>query len=232
MFRIICLTVLLTNIGIASPDCHPEIDIHKKQFLIGYGSLLENKSKNETYVHTGENIPVIVKGYTRGWYIQGKNPGFNTTFLGVIPDAKGEFNGAYFELHDRNAIKYYDQREIVYCRKEVQRKNLVTYNHHLSEGQYWIYYDINNQITLPTANTPIVQSYVDIFMNGCLEIEKKYKLKDYAKQCILTTKGWSSYWVNDRIYPRIPYAYQPNALVIDTLLKDNIPQFFDKIKLE
>ena len=75
------------------------------------------------------------------------------------------------------------------------------------------------------------QSYVDIFLAGCLEIEEKYHLKNFAASCVNTTGDWSLHWVNDRIYPRRPTVYQAKALVIDALLQQQIPTLFNRIQL-
>jgi hypothetical protein len=47
-----------------------------------------------------------------------------------------------------------------------------------------------------------------------------------------TTTDWSAFWINDRIYPRRPFIYQPKARQIDQLLNEVIPEFFEKIKIE
>ena len=102
----------------------------------------------------------------------------------------------------------------------------------ISAGQYWIYIPTTEYLIVPSETYPIVESYVDIFISGCLDIEKKYKLKDFAANCINTTADWSPYWVDDRIYPRRPWVYQSNAIEIDALLQKTIPSFFKKIELE
>ena len=84
----------------------------------------------------------------------------------------------------------------------------------------------------PTANYPIVQSYVDIFIRGCINIEDKFKIKHFAIDCIQSTDQWSNHWVNDRIFPRRPSFYEPYASRIDALLKENLPEQFDHIKIE
>jgi len=48
----------------------------------------------------------------------------------------------------------------------------------------WVYVQQNPQP--PTDEHPIVQSYVDTILRGCLSISE-----DFAKEFILTTKGWS-----------------------------------------
>ena len=73
----------------------------------------------------------------------------------------------------------------------------------------------------PTLAFPMVPSYVDICVNGCLEIEAAYpntKAKDFVEEFMRTTIGWNAYWVNDRLYPRRPFIYRPNATTIDKVL--------------
>jgi hypothetical protein len=49
---------------------------------------------------------------------------------------------------------------------------------------------------------------------------------------VLTTQGWSTHWVNDRIYPRRPFMYQPSAGEIDQRLNTLLPEIVDAIKIE
>ena len=85
---------------------------------------------------------------------------------------------------------------------------------------------------MPNKEYPIVQSYVDIFISGCLEIEDKYELPHFADKCVETTKGWSTSWVNDRLYPRRPIFNVPKAFRIDKVLANNVPKQFGKIEIE
>lgn len=36
---------------------------------------------------------------------------------------------------------------------------------------------------------PIVQTYVDVFLAGCIEIEETYNLTGYKDACITSTQG-------------------------------------------
>jgi hypothetical protein len=89
-------------------------------------------------------------------------------------------------------------------------------------------------ITVPDAKYPIVQSYVDIFISGCLELSQRVigENTDFAEECVTTTADWSSHWVNDRLYPRRPFIYQPKASKIDALLAKMVPDQFKQIKIE
>jgi hypothetical protein len=102
------------------------------------------------------------------------------------------------------------------------------------EGDIWFY--ASSQERPASPQFPIVQSYVDICLNGCLEIEGTYPLakqRNFAKLFIETCTGWTEWWVNDRIYPRRPFIYEPNAYKIDQLLQDVLgKELFSKIQIE
>ena len=92
-------------------------------------------------------------------------------------------------------------------------------------GKVWIF--LSNEASIsktkePTPTLPMVESYVDICVNGCLEIEALYRKTQgvFVQEFIRTTTGWNKYWVNDRLYPRRPFIYCPNADKIDQALKD------------
>ncbi|MES2997868.1 MAG: hypothetical protein V4700_00885 [Pseudomonadota bacterium] len=61
----------------------------------------------------------------------------------------------------------------------------------LPQGEFWIYEVRPEFIAQPSARYPIVESYVDIFLAGCLEIEEKFHLKNFAASCIDTTSDCS-----------------------------------------
>lgn len=212
--------------------CHPLVNPNQSQYLIAYGSLIETASKNSTDPRSGINKPVWVDHYQRGWFSKGLSDGFSTTYLGVIKNKHARFNGTIFNL-PANSFKNYDAREKYYCRVLVTPHDIhLLTGKKLPLGQFWIYELKPDLLAPPSARYPIVESYVDIFLAGCFEIEEKYHLKNFAAACVNTTSDWSLNWVNDRIYPRRPSLYQPRALMIDKLLQQQIPQFFQQIKLE
>lgn len=227
--------LLLTESAFARDNfsCHPPVNPHCQQYIIAYGSLMETASKNSTDPHSGENKPIWIDHYQRGWFSKGLADGFSSTYLGVIKSKHARFNGSIFTLPHANSFKNYDAREKYYCRVLVAPENIHLLNgEKLPEGQFWIY-ELKPEFLAPPSNDyPIVESYVDIFLTGCLEIEEKYHLKNFASACVNTTSDWSVNWVNDRIYPRRPYGHQPRASAIDKLLKEHVPQFFQQIKLD
>jgi hypothetical protein len=217
--------------------CHPKIDTTQSQYIIGYGSLMESASRLRTTPNAGVAHPVIVRGYQRGWFAQTPTTiPFGTTALGVIRDEKKSFNAVVYQVSGAQEVLATDKRETFYCRRsvtssefELLKKDLLAPN-----GQIWIYAIALDSKTIrpPSDRNPIIQSYVDIFLSGCLEQAQNYELKDFADRCIQTTTNWSSKWLNDRIYPRRPFIYQPKAFQIDRLLDKNVPEYFHKIRIE
>lgn len=83
----------------------------------------------------------------------------------------------------------------------------------------------------------MIQSYVDLCINGCIELEEKFpqaKEIKFTKKFIRNTKYWSKHWVNDRILPRRPTLYCKNADRIDGYLKEFLrkKELFSSIKIE
>ncbi len=222
------------SINALADSCHPSPNPKLTQYIIGYGSLMQTESKNQTYPNTGRITPIILSGFKRGWFARGTPIGFSTTFLGVVEDMKSQLNAVIFKVPSAAAVTHYDEREKVYCRIPVSSDAIEILNHKPKpQGQVWMYISQMGSSAVNASNHyPIVQSYVDIFLSGCLDIENQYHLKNFANNCIDSTSGWSKYWVNDRIYPRRPFVYQPKAEQIDELLERNLPHYFHSIKIE
>ncbi len=196
------------------------------QYIVGYGSLMHEKSKRYTGDKVGDGVPVEVKGFKRVWGVRSHyQPG--TTFLGAIKSSKKHIiNGALFCVDSDEELKNFDMREKGYTRilldnsdiKILEKNN----NYDFSHAKIWIY-SIKGRLLPPSYNYPIVQSYVDLYIHGCIELEKKYEIKDFANKCVNETYGWpkkwSKVWQNDRIYPRRPYIYEKYAFLIDDMLK-------------
>lgn len=216
-----------------SGNCNAAPDPAKTQYIIGYGSLMQDESRKRTTPNANIAYPVKVNGYQRGWFTKGSGVGFSTTFLGVVQSKESTLNAVIYQI-DVTEITTMDKREFSYCRLAVEPENysLLKQDIPLSSGQVWIY--VNKPETIATANRnyPIVQSYVDIFLSGCLELEQRFELEDFAKQCLVTTSNWSIQWLNDRVYPRRPFIYQPKAGRIDQLLKEHLPKYFQQIRIE
>ena len=79
---------------------------------------------------------------------------------------------------------------------------------------------------LPTKRFPIVQSYIDVFLGGAIEIEENNpEIKSFALNTCKQTYGWVGGWVNDRPYPRYRAKFSSlRSEKIDALLYDCMQQ--------
>lgn len=187
-------------------------------------------------------FPIKVAGFLRGWFARTEPAGLSTTFLGCIENQNSHVNGVIYEVTSRE-LSITDKWEKRYTRVKIPIANVEDYSGKIDmASNIWIY--INSfpdtdslKASLPSNEFPIVQSYVDICINGCLETESQFpKAKEdgFTVDFIQSTQYWSKYWVNDRIYPRRPFIYRPNAYQIDQLLIDNLPdkRLFEQIYFE
>lgn len=218
----------------AEEDCREPVDASRPNVVIGYGSLMQEESRRRTAPRAGPAHPVDVAGYRRAWIARGEPVGFSTTFLGVTRDMHSHLNAVAYEV-DADELRATDQREASYCRMAVPASSIASLEKvpfELGSAQAWIYTNPPDTIAAPSVEFPIVQSYVDTFVSGCLEQEQRFGLDGFAKECLATTHDWSRHWVNDRVYPRRPFIYQPKARQIDQLLSQQVPGFFSQVKLQ
>lgn len=78
----------------------------------------------------------------------------------------------------------------------------------------------------PSVDYPILQTYIDICILGCLEYGEAF-----ASEFIQTTFLWSRYWLNERELARRPWLHQSRYVEIDNLLRQHLPQYFRCRKL-
>ena len=68
------------------------------QYIFGYGSLVESKSRARTWAPALYASPVIVKGIRRGWFDNTGAPGLCPTYLGAALDDDHKCNGVMFSI--------------------------------------------------------------------------------------------------------------------------------------
>jgi len=193
-------------------------------YVFGYGSLIEKASRTRTNPEAVDARAARVTGYQRGWFHQfANNVGSTCTYLGAVEKAGATINGVIYRVNDFDETK---QRETGYTATSVPADRIEM----LDGAGRWdpakaVYIFISNPADIsktgePTEAIPMVQSYVDICINGCLEIEAQYpSARGFVQEFIRTAPGWNTYWVNDRIYPRRPFIYVPQASRIDQALQ-------------
>ncbi len=199
-----------------------------QQYIFGYGSLIEDASRLSTTPSARNAFPVKVTGIVRGWWARGAASGLTTTFLGAIkaPKPKQWCNGVIYAVSAED-LAATDRRESAgYQRCRIPRKKIemLDGSGRVPDGDFWAYLNLlqpkDLPQNLPSEQFPMVQSYVDICVNGCLQVEGRYQTaKGFTADFFATTDQWSRFWVNDRVYPRRPFIFQPNAGSIDTAIK-------------
>jgi len=211
-------------------------------YIFGYGSLVENESRERTTPSARYAWPAEARDLQRGWFARGDKSGLTTTYLGAVSTSGAVINGVIYQVSEQE-LEATDARETAgYVRVEIPRLEITMLDGRTKapEGKIWIYlnkFEGKNPLNanLPTPEFPIVQSYVDICIHGCLEIENAYPTAaGFARRFIETTSEWSMYWVNDRLYPRRPFIFQPAASAIDRELKSapRTADLFYEIEIE
>jgi ChaC-like protein len=205
-------------------------------YIFGYGSLIEQASRMRTTPAAMYVLPAKVKGFTRGWWARTGAVGFSTTFLGAIPLPNGSMNGVVYAV-SKEELERTNKREAGYTPTDITGSVEIFGGFKPKGGNVWLY--VNNfknaqelDKCVPSADFPIVQSYVDICLTGCLQIQQGFpEFGDFAADFLQSTREWSKYWENDRAYPRrAPFAV-PLAQDIDKLLQKYLPDQFREIRL-
>jgi hypothetical protein len=197
-------------------------------FIFGYGSLINSSSRNATTASPILAIPVRVSadfGWIRTWNFRSQS-GF--TALGLRKSNEGEhamtINGVLYPVEGTDMARF-DEREIGYRRLEVPPTQIeaVGWQPLPASGRFWLYVPEEprdkeriNGVGLPKPDRdfPLLESYIDVFVEGGLEYGK-----DYARELIETTEGWSPYWLNDRVLARRPWVRDPESGKVDELLQ-------------
>lgn len=198
-------------------------------YVFGYGSLLERESRTRTNPEAIGAWPARVEDFERGWFHQIQDFVGNTcTFLGAVQAEGKRINGVIYPVADLESTK---KREEGYTATLLNNKQITMLDGAGPVESAAVYVFLSNKESIsrtmePTFEIPMVQSYVDICINGCLELEALYRTlnepfveESFTKEFIRTTSGWSKFWVNDRIYPRRARIYAPNAKAIDKALQ-------------
>lgn len=228
----LCLLALSFSGFIFADDCHPQIDSKQQNFIVGYGSLMNDDSRMRTDPEAKNVYPIEVKNFERVWGLRADGS-YRTTALLVVPKNGSHLNAVYYPVDYQGMIAA-DSREYHYCRYKLLPSDIKSLGlRNLEKGDYWIYARQPKDIQKPTQQFPIIQSYVDLFIVGCMQIQDRYLIKDFVKECIETTKYWdNNAWINDRINPRRPTDSTPQAIQIDNYLVKYLGEAYYKHKYE
>lgn len=201
-----------------------------KEFLFGYGSLINEPSRSGT---SGRRVPAIAArisanfGYVRSWGARFTpregTAGFTALGLRQRMDGEGPstINGVVFPVRDAAELAAFDRREGGYDRVELDAVHLeaVGWQGLPRIGRVWIYVPretagkLPQDLQRPDVDFPLLQSYIDVVMQGAIG-----EGVDFARELLETTFDWSPFWLDDRPIPRRAWAETPQAGSIDKLL--------------
>lgn len=199
------LQILQDNKSVQTPEttinCRPGINNKANNYVIGYGSLMNKDSRTITVPDAKYAAPVLVSGFERLWASRGTKSG--ATYLLAVPNNNYLMNAVYYKS-STNGIISTDLRESSYCRVRVPRKDILPLGvRSLPKGNYWMYVKDFKDTEFPTKDFPILQTYVDTFMTGCLQTQEDFNLTEFGKLCFNTTYNWDvANWLYDRSQPR------------------------------
>ena len=216
-----------------------------RDYIFGYGSLIcqHSRSLTATQEFSGGAVvaaatPVLVRGLERVWSVRA--PAFCAMGVQFRPHA--ECVGVLVPVHSSDELARLDERELGYQRVLLDRNNVVRvpfldedehYNAVFSGGgcsdgviNIWCYVQEEEWSSPPTAESPLVQSYIDTILRGCLDYNE-----EFAVSFIQKTAGWKTpHFVDDRhrpIYPRgDPEWSRQHASRLDDLLQKHLKDWF------
>jgi cation transport regulator ChaC len=190
-------------------------------YLFGYGSLINSESRAKTG-QTGEGIPARVYGFQRAW-----NKAVNwmrMSATGVIQSEGAACNGVISLIPD-GELDAFDGREQGYSRLPIPQEHVLLLDaSSRHDGTTWIY--VTNQPQMPSDQTPIVQSYLDVIIVGCFSFGEAF-----VREFIRSTQGWDRPWQNDRDNPRYSRSMPRDPALeakIDQFLMEELGQLFGR----
>ena len=179
-------------------------------YIFGYGSLINSASRQLTG-KTGPAHPAVIHGFKRIW---GKLDTSYTLSPLVVQKGQGLVNGVLIEI-EQSELQEFDTRERSYTRIQVLLSQVDSTLPLMANDSVWLY--INDGAKPPCEQVPIMQSYVDTVLAGCLDISESF-----AKQFIEHTLGWHCPRQNDRHAPQYTHlaaVQKHHYYLIDKLVK-------------
>lgn len=147
-------------------------------YIFGYGSLIEQASRQRSTPSAMYVLPARARGFVRGWWARTGSIGYTTTFAGAIPEKSSSINGVIYAVNQEE-LDETDKRESGYTRENIASHIEILSGGIVPKGEIYIYLNKfkegEREKSVPSRDFPIVQSYVDICLNGCLQIEKGFR---------------------------------------------------------
>jgi hypothetical protein len=201
----------------------------------------ENISRSSEASSTSSVLPGVVVtltkecGYERRWNFR-SSTGF--TALGVCKaesvHTASDINGVLFQV-SHAMIPGFDRREVGYERvriplqfvrfepksndeattQETHDMRMLCCKSLTADSRLWLYVPLPSSSMPADENHPLLQSYVDTVLQGCLS----WGGERMAEIFIQTTGGWSTYFLNDTPSSRRPWLFRKDYATIDRLLQ-------------
>ncbi|MCW8331215.1 gamma-glutamylcyclotransferase [Photobacterium sp. SDRW27] len=159
-------------------------------YIFGYGSLINGHSRKLTG-QTGAAIPAVANGLLRHW---GKVDGRYKIAPLVAVAGEGSCNGVLVKINHDSLIDF-DRRERGYRRIELDPATISATGGGLLTDPVWVY--VKTDPEPPCEVQPIMQTYVDTVLAGCLSISRQF-----TETFVETTQGWHYPFENDRHQPK------------------------------
>jgi len=184
-----------------------------RHYIFGYGSLINADSIAKTG-KTGTGYPVRIHGLKRSWGYNAYHTSKPNTALAVQIEKGYTTNGQIMEI-DGDELKKFDMRELHYARVRLDWADVEFLRAKAEElvdftSSLWVWVigpldpslevviteKVQHELFSANQTLPVIQSYVDTCLSGCLELERNGT--GFADEFIMTTYGWDSYRLNDR----------------------------------
>ncbi|MBU2863025.1 gamma-glutamylcyclotransferase family protein [Reinekea marina] len=192
-------------------------------YIFGYGSLICQDSRSRTGT-SSKAYAIEVKGISRNWSVH--TPDWPATAVSVTQKQSSHCTGVYFEVDEAN-LKQFDRREQGYNRVQIPWESVApSCTQPLPEsGNLWVYVGKNNNVT-PLPERPIMQSYLDVILNGCLDFSEHF-----AARFLQLTGHWQ-HLIDDRSNPQYvrPLNSTHRLELIDKLIAENQPELWTERK--
>jgi hypothetical protein len=213
-----------------------------RHWLFGYGSILSEASRLATLAADSSEEPSLAAvveisaaaGFVREWNFRAPS-GFTAVGLRRSPETATAICGVLFEVGSDCALGRFDAREKGYDRVQLEPSQVSVLDGHaaataelerararraedaigVEDHLFWVYVPRETQ---PASDEfPICQTYVDVCLSGCLERGGH----ELANRWVVTTGGWSQYWLNDAPMSRRPWLHRPRHAEVDAVLKEH-----------
>lgn len=215
-------------------------------YVFGYGSIINNTSRRSTLqclpgssavADAGCENAVFVTlspqfGYKRCWCYR-SSTGFTALGLKYCREDSDErqnlqeISGVLFPVPNAAALSAFDLRETGYQRVSVPLHLITVVTNSDSNcqcvnqpailcGKIWVYIPESNRLFEPDENFPLLQTYIDTCIRGCLD----WGGTSTALKFLTSTSGWNEFYLNDAPLSRRPWLHRPEYSLIDKCLEE------------